>query len=226
MMSPVIQHIRQATAHEEAANKHEDRYEMQMKSAGASMFAAFKLALAAAPEYQGRKIDDKAIERIYQSTKPRPWWDSALKAGGVKETAGKPPRKRAAALIQWHLDPISAAGTYGAVKVMQAAAQKRLRAQRAAQTRPVTSRAKAAPSTAAMRDLHVAGQVAAAGGRSLQVVAGGKKGEGNAAASSLEELLAEVNRIQSAVRKVKPDDRAAVFEILRVTAREIEEHHA
>lgn len=233
-MSTVIQHIKQAAAHEDAAGRHVEKYEGQMKAAGASMYAAFQMAAKDAPELQGRKIDDAAITRLYQSSKPRPWWDKALVAAGItaKGAKGVGDRERAARLIQWHVDPEAAKSRSAQRQIQQAAAQRALRARRSAaaaeQTRGMTSshKIKAGPSTAAMREIHVAGQAAALAGRGLQVVAGGKQAGDHAAASSLEDLLAEVNRIQSAVRKVKPDDRTAVFEILRVTAREIEEHHA
>jgi hypothetical protein len=224
--SPVVQHIKQAAAHEDSAGRHVEKYEQQMKAAGASMYAAFVLAAKAAPDYQGRKIDDKAIARIYQSKAPRPWWDAALIAAGV--AAGKAAdRDRAVRLIQWHTDPDAAQARHAQRQLQQAAAQRKLRAKRATEARGMTSSRKAAavPTTAQMRAVHDAGQTSLHAGRELRLVDSSRRGEDNAAkATTLEELLAEVNRIQSAVKKVKAEDRTAVFEILRVTARELERH--
>jgi hypothetical protein len=103
----IIRQIREASAFENAAAKHDDKYENTMKSAGASMYAAFADALRAQP---GRKdADDKLVRKIYESTAPRPWWDELLKEAGYRRDSE--PRKRmlgATVLIQWHLAPAKA----------------------------------------------------------------------------------------------------------------------
>lgn len=102
--------LRTAAGHARAASDAltaADRtYEMKMKSAGASVWEAWTLAVRAQPEYQGRKLDDRALERIYESTKPRPWWDKQLSAVKVE---GKPAnREWAKRTMQWHTDPDAA----------------------------------------------------------------------------------------------------------------------
>jgi hypothetical protein len=120
--------LRTAAGHERAAREAEEQgaktYEMKMISAGASAYAGFVLAIKAAPEYQGRKIDDAAIQRIYQSTKPRPWWDKHLAAVKVE---GKPAtREWGARVIQWHLDPDAAKARRAARMLEKANARKKL----------------------------------------------------------------------------------------------------
>jgi hypothetical protein len=119
-MSAIQGHIRQAIAHERAAGSHDDKYEQQMKSAGAEMYAAFEAALRAAPEYKGRQIDDKAIARIYQSPTRRPWWDKELAVASIK---AKDRRDYALRLIQWHLDPSKAQANRGREIAYQASAR-------------------------------------------------------------------------------------------------------
>ena len=126
----IHQVIRQALAHERAAASHEDKYEQQMRSAGASMFAAFTAAMRACDEFRGRQISDRTILNVYQSPKPRPWWDKELIAAGVKVKDGKADRERAARLIQWHVDPEGAKARRAKHALAAAAARKRLSDQR------------------------------------------------------------------------------------------------
>ena len=96
-------HARAASDTLSAADK---TFEMKMKSAGAAVYEAWGLAVRAQPEYQGRKIDDKALERLYAGTTPRPWWDRHLEQIKVE---GKPAgRDWAKRTMQWHLDPDAA----------------------------------------------------------------------------------------------------------------------
>jgi hypothetical protein len=215
--------IREAAAHERTASKAEDTYAMKMKAAGASMFAAFKLACEAAPEFQGRRLDDKAMSRIYASTRPRPWWDTHLAAAGLVNAKGAPDRDRAKRLIQWDSDPSAAQARYMTGKVQQLAAQKRLSQQRVSETRGMNSRPKPAQAREASIERHAeritqASLNAAVGGRELPSL----ETRGTVPAIDLQNLLGECSRIQSAVKKVPAASRGDVFEILRVTAREIE----
>jgi hypothetical protein len=102
--------LRTAAGHARAARDVEvqadKQYEMKMKSAGAAVWEAWTLTVRALPENQGRKIDDKALVRIYESTKPRPWWDKQL---ATVKVDGKPAdREWAKRTVQWHLDPDAA----------------------------------------------------------------------------------------------------------------------
>jgi hypothetical protein len=211
----ILQHIRQAAAHETAATRHEDRYEQQMKSAGASMYQAFCIALRASEQFHGRKIDDKAVLRIYQSTAPRKWWDEHLKA------AKYPSRDEAKRLIQWHVDPAGAQARRAQHVLSVVASRKKLEKQRGAETRGSTLTPKPAMSEAKHAERITEGNVKAAlAGRELpRAVA---EEEHAAPVATREDLLGEVNRISAAVRKVRELQRDAVLEILRVTAREIE----
>jgi hypothetical protein len=212
--------LRTAAGHERAAHAAEAggmrQYEMKMVSAGASVYQAFVLAAKAAPEYQGRKIDDAAVRRLYQSTKARPWWDAHLKSVKIE---GKPAdREWGKRLIQWHLDPEAAAARHAQGRLQQAVAQKRLRTQRPVPARGMTSSPKyTAPSTAEMREIHNAAQETAVALRELPRV------EVDAGPSP-DALLAELLRIRYAVQKVQPEDIEAVLDILRTTAREVERY--
>lgn len=214
----ILQHIRQAAAHETAATRHEDRYEQQMKSAGASMYQAFSIALRASEQFQGRKIDDKAVLRIYQSTAPRKWWDAHLAA------AKYPGREDAKRLIQWHVDPAGAQARRAQHTIRTLAGKKRLASQRAAATQGAPLRPK-------REEVHAEriteGNVKAAlAGRELRpgLAVGSDVEDGHSAAATVEDLLGELNRLSAAVRRVKAGERDAVLEILRVTAREVERH--
>lgn len=209
----ILQHIRQASAHETAATRHEDRYEQQMKAAGASMYQAFCVALRASEQYHGRKIDDKAVLRIYQSTAPRKWWDEHLAA------AKYPGREEAKRLIQWHVDPAGAAARRAQHTIRTLAGKKRLAAQRTAATQGAPVRPKREEVHSAR--ITEANTTAALAGRELPRGAEAEK-EHAAPAATMEDLLGELNRLSAAVRRVKAGERDAVLEILRVTAREVE----
>lgn len=212
----ILQHIRQAAAHETAATRHEDRYEQQMKSAGASMYQAFSIALRASEQFQGRKIDDKAVLRIYQSTAPRKWWDAHLAA------AKYPSRDEAKRLIQWHVDPAGAQARRAQHVLSVVASRKKLEKQRGAETRGSTLTPKPVREAAHSARITEANVTAALAGRELSQKEA-LLGTENAAAT-VEDLLGELNRLSAAVRRVKAGERDAVLEILRVTAREVERH--
>jgi len=222
--------IREALAHERTAGKAEESYAQKMKAAGASMFAAFRMACAAAPELKGRKVDEKALERLYLSTTARPWWDEHLKAAKLVTGKGAADRDTAKRLIQWHLDPGAAQARHMTRKVQQLAAQKRLAGQRVAETRGMNKATKSGyygclpPGSVVQLDHHAAriteaATVAALGGRELPMLAA----PDNAGAVTANDLLGECQRLISAARKVAAEDRATALEILRVTARELEE---
>ena len=223
----IQQAIRQAAAHEDAAGRHEDKYEQQMKAAGASMYEAFVLALRGAEEFQGRQIDDKAILRIYQSTKPRKWWDAQLIAAGLRSTRGDATkghadRERATRLIQWHVDPLAAQGRRAQHALKEAARRKTLDKQ----GRGKTHGARVAPKSQAREAAHAervtqAANAAAHAGRTLP-----EEHEPVETAATLDDLLREVNRLSSAAKRVPADQRATVREILVVTAREVERYSA
>lgn len=214
--------LRTAAGHERAAHAAEvsgaKQYEMKMKSAGASVYQAFVLAARAAPEHQGRKIDDAAIRRLYQSTKPRPWWDAHLKT--VKVEGKTADREWGARLIQWHLDPAAAMARHAQRRLQQATAQRRLRAQRPAPTRGMTHptrSAPVAPSTAQMRAVSNAATETAVAFRGLPLA-------GVPPLSVTDDLLDVMLRIRRAIQKVKNEDVEAVADILRTTAREVERY--
>jgi hypothetical protein len=219
-VSTIQQHIRQAAAHEDAAGRHEDKYEQQMKSAGASMYEAFVLALRAAEEFKGRQIDDKAILRIYQSTKPRPWWDEQLKAAKLIAANGKADRERSTRLIQWHVDPNAAQGRRAQHALKEAARRKTLDKQGRGKTHGARVDRKRSQATEAKHSARVteAAQTAALGGRELP------EGDAPAPKMGLDDLLREVNRLSSAVRKVKPEHREEVCSMLVAAARDVERY--
>lgn len=221
--SDILQHIRQAQAHADAAVRHEDRYGQQMRSAGASMYQAFTLALKTAPDYRGRKLDEKAILRLYKSTAPRPWWDAHLTAAKLVDASGRADRDRAKRLIQWHVDPNGAQERRAQAAMRALAGKKRIADQKVAQTRG-EMRPKSAPAREAAHSARIteANTTAALAGRELS-----RKepllGTENATAT-LDDLLGELNRISAAVRRVRAGERGPVLEILRVTAREVERY--
>lgn len=194
--------IRAAVAHERAALNHEDKYEQQMKAAGASMYAAFATALKLTEDYQGRQIDDSAVLRIYRGTKPRRWWDAHLAAakGGDREYAGR--------LIQWHIDPDQARRRRAQHAIACDAVNKRVAKQRTNAAHGSYKNpkiVKTEPRTEDMRALAEEPQVEVA-----------------AAKVTLEDLLGEVNRLQSAARKVEAGHRGEAMEAVRAAARELE----
>lgn len=147
--------LRTAAGHARAANdvlSQADRaYEMKMKSAGASVWEAWALAVRAQPEYTGRKIDDKALVRIYESTKARPWWDSHLSAVKVE---GKPAnREWAKRTMQWHLDPDAARVRRAKDVALSAANRKKIKEKAETQGRRRPQAGAAEPSTAEMLEL-------------------------------------------------------------------------
>lgn len=138
-------HARAAADAMSAADK---TYEMKMKSAGAAVYEAWGLAVRAQPEYAGRKIDDKALVRIYEGTTPRPWWDKHLAAIKVE---GKPAdREWAKRTLQWHLDPDAARARRLQAVVRSAAHNRRVKE---AASRPAAGHSgrSNAPSTGEMR---------------------------------------------------------------------------
>ncbi len=146
--------LRTAAGHARAANdvqaQADKAYEMKMKSAGAAVYEAWGLAVRAQPEYQGRKIDDKALERIYTGTTPRPWWDKHLTAVKVD---GKPAdREWAKRTMQWHLDP-DAAKERAARHVARSEGHRRKVKEAAARPQPGNSGRTCAPSTKEVREL-------------------------------------------------------------------------
>lgn len=221
--SQIHQLIRAAAAHEDAAGRHEDKYEQQMKSAGASMYEAFVLALRGAEEFQGRQIDDKAILRIYQSSKPRPWWDAQLKSAGLAHPYDqRADRDRAKRLIQWHIDLPAAQGRRAQAALQEAARRKTLAKQGARQTQGAR-----VPPKSQAREAHHAAKVTAA----AQTAALGGRPELDADHKQmmdvpLDDLMREASRISSAVKRVAVERRGAVREILIVAAREVEEYIA
>lgn len=211
--------LRTAAGHERAAHAAEaggmKQYEMKMVSAGAAAYSAFVLAIKAAPEYQGRKIDDAAIRRIYTSTKARPWWDAHLKAVKVEGQAAD--REWGKRLIQWHIDPEAAKARRAHTNARRLANHVKTQKKADARGGSPSPREQAAPNTAEMRAVHVASQETALAGRELPRSTG-------AGGPSIADLQDEVTRIFNAVRKVGEADRAAVLEVLRVTAREVERY--
>lgn len=151
--------LRTAAGHARAARDVEVQadktYEMKMKSAGAAVYEAWGLAVRSQPEYRGRKIDDKALRRIYESTKARPWWDRCLAAVKVE---GKPAtRDWAKRTMQWHLDPDAARARRAQGHVRSAAHHKRLKKMAEAGANPWGDRTpQAAPTTAEMRKVGMA----------------------------------------------------------------------
>lgn len=207
--------IRSALASEEAAGRHEDRYDAQMKSAGASMYAAFSVALRASDEFQGRKIDDKAILRVYGSNKPRPWWDHHLKEAKAVTSKGAADRDRAKRLIQWHIDPAAALERRAKGQIQQLASQKRLNRQRNSDSRGMNSR----PSEPTAREARIVVEAAANAAHAGRELPGPDE-----PVVTLEDLLGESSRINSAVRKILAANRGSAMTILRQCARQLELH--
>lgn len=218
--SQIHQLIRAAAAHEDAAGRHEDKYEQQMKSAGASMYEAFVLALRAAPEYQGRQIDDKAILRIYQSTKPRPWWDEHLKAVGLLAAPGRADRERATRMIQWHVDVNAAKGRRAEHALRLVAQRKKEARQGVGKTHGAREHHKPSQAREAVHAAKVtaAAHDAAVGHRGLDADLKQMMDV------PLDDLMREASRISSGVKKVRVEYRGTVRDILITAAREVEEY--
>lgn len=202
----VVQGIRQAAASERAAGSHEDKYANQMKSAGAAMYAAFRDAMMEQPDWKGRKIGEHVVKRVYESSKPRPWWDAYLEAAKFVDEKGAAKRDDARRLIQWHVDPAGAQTRRAQRQLQQAAAQRRLREKRREASQGMTSSPKSEPSTATMRAI------------------GNSATEEGVADVSLEDLLGECSRLQSAAKKVEAGHRAEAMLAVRNAARQIERY--
>lgn len=218
MNHDIVRQIREAAAFERAAGGHEDKHENTMKSAGASMYSAFAAALREQPQYQGRKIDDAAVRRIYESTTPRPWWDAYLQEAGYRKESKKDVRLHGAAfLIQWHLSPYKAAKARAEHIASKARARELVEKQGHRKTR--SDRSDQVPSTASFAEQAV-GSAPSDTMRALRDAASGK----SASTVTVEDLLGEGNRIMSALRKVKPEHRERVLELAKAFARDVEEY--
>lgn len=212
--------LRTAAGHERAALDAEasaaKTYEMKMKSAGASAYTAFALAVRAAPEFQGRKIDDKAIERIYQSNKPRPWWDAHL--AKVRVAAAPATREWAKRTILWHIDPEAAAARRAANRLKMATHHKVLKekANKAGQGVRTPQRA---PTTREMRAVAKAGVDAAHAGRELPSLEKALAPIG----ATREDCYGEINRIKVVVSRLTEQAQwNEAVELLKATARDLE----
>lgn len=211
--------LRTAAGHERAALDAEaaasKTYEMKMKSAGASAYSAFALAIRAAPEYQGRKIDDKAISRIYQSNKPRPWWDQHL--AKVKVSGAPATREWAKRTILWHMDPEAALARRAHSIASKAAERNRLKEKQ--KSTGQGARAPQQPSTATMRKMHAAAQDAAHAGRELPSLERVEPAAGH----TLQDAQGEINRIKVAVGRLTTTAQFNdAVELLKATARDLE----
>jgi hypothetical protein len=145
--------LRTAAGHARAANDVEEQatkqYEMKMRSAGASVYEAWGLAVRAQPEYQGRQLDDAALERIFKSNKPRPWWDRHLEA--VKVNGKQGDREWASRTLQWHTDLDGARARRAALSARLAARHKTLKER--AKVPPHGVRTPRAPTTREMKQV-------------------------------------------------------------------------
>jgi hypothetical protein len=201
--------LRTAAGHARAAadvlSTADRTYEMKMKSAGASVWEAWALAVRSQPEFEGRKIDDKALVRIYESTKARPWWDRHL---STVKFEGKPAtREWAKRTLQWHTDPDAARARRTKDVALSAANHKKRKEKVEAQGRP---RPQAQPTTAAMRE------VAAAVAKEKW----GQELPGEAALGEIDRLLA---RIRRAINPLNTTEQLAEAEaMLRLVAEGLE----
>lgn len=212
--------LRTAAGHARAANEvvaQADRsYEMKMKSAGASVWEAWALAVKSQPEFHGRKLDDKALVRIYESTKARPWWDRHLSAVKIE---GKPAnREWAKRTLQWHVDPDAARARRAKDVALRAANHKKHKEKVEAQgrRRPQAGAARE-PSTAEMREV-------AAVAKDKWGVEPGWTFEGgdrkDAPGDALEQLLDRVRR--AALRLSTNEQLAEAEAMLRLAAEGLE----
>jgi hypothetical protein len=215
--------LRTAAGHERAAKEAEAEgnktYEMKMVSAGAAAYAAFKLAILAAPEYQGRKIDDDRIAKLYDSNKPRPWWDAHLAKVKVE---GKPAtRDWSNRTIQWHVNPAAAKARRAAAVLRSANHNKALKekvnkAAYGVQTPQVkTSDAKNAKLADAVTEANIK---AALGGRELEQHTATPLFD-----VTLQDCYGEINRIKVALGRMKaPAQFNEAIELLKAVARDLE----
>lgn len=144
MSQDIQSHIRQAVAHERAANSAEDKYEQQMKAAGYEMWTAFCMAARAAPERSGRRSEEKDLLKLYHGTEKRKWWDDDLaKVDSIKV---KDKRGFAIDVIQWHLFPVAAQKDRG--RRIAAEATRRITSDKQKDTASRRARAPQGPSEA------------------------------------------------------------------------------
>jgi hypothetical protein len=219
-MSQIQQAIRAARAHEDAAGRHEDKYEQQMKSAGESMYSAFTLALRAAPEYQGRQINDAVILKIYKSTSPRKWWDAALAEAGIE---AKNARDWSMRLIQWSVDFEGAQKRRGLMISNQAEQRKKVANQTAAKTHGVrTPRASQEREAVHAAKVTEAAHRSALGGREAPSLARETQRNGEIG-YTLQDCYGEINRIKVALGRMKaPAQFNEAIELLKAVARDLE----
>lgn len=109
----IQQYIQKAAAHEDAAGRADEKYQQQMKAAGAELFEAFKLVMADA----GKPVptDPVAFDRFYAYARKADW-DAALAARKKDREWGK-------RLMQWHIDPEAAQARKAAKLVIDAKAR-------------------------------------------------------------------------------------------------------
>jgi hypothetical protein len=220
-LSDLQQAIRAALAHERAASSHEDKYEQQMKSAGASMYAAFTAALRACDEFRGRQISDRTILNVYQSPKPRPWWDDELAAAGVKREDGRADRERAARLIQWHVDPDAARARRAKHVLASASARKKLTDQRATAARG--ARAPRAPTRAEVDRVREASHERAHAGRAEPMAEQHDAGNAAVREAGRAQVLALLGRLQSKAKRVDLMALADAVDVLEAVERDFDE---
>lgn len=208
--------LRTAAGHERAAVAAEEQalktYEMKMKSAGASAYHAFELAMKSAPEFQGRKIDEASVRRHYESTKPRPWWDKHLTS--IKVNGNPATREWGARLIQWHIDP-EAAIARRAKRIAGKATARSL-----AKKKPSTygPRGPQAPTRREIDRVVATGTaIAHAGRQDLPRL------ELDTIHATREDGLGEINRLKSAWMRLKEGAQFDTgIEIIKAAARELE----
>jgi hypothetical protein len=176
---------------------------MKMKSAGAAVYEAWGLAVRSQPEYQGRKIDDKALERIYSGTTARPWWDKHLAAVKVD---GKPAdREWAKRTLQWHLDPDAAKER--ALRTVARSQATRRRVKEAAERRPAGNSGRtSAPSTKEVREVGKAAELGSYGSGPIPAAPTPVKASRNAAINLIERARAAVLRLSDPIALAEAED--------------------
>lgn len=223
--------LRTAAGHARAANDAmsaaDKTYEMKMKSAGAALYEAWGLAVRAQPDFQGRKIDDKALVRIYESTKARPWWDKHL---ATIKVDGKPAdREWAKRTMQWHLDPDAARARRAQAVVRSTAHHKRVKEAAARGAR--TPQARSEPTTGEMRQVRKAAELGMGYGtgpdRMVIRTPGSQLPPGSDAQSAMDEidrLLARIRRAaarHAVADRVKLEQSALLIEELAESVEEL-----
>jgi len=115
-MSTALQHARQARAHEQAAERHErqalDRYQQQMKAAGAEMFAAIKV-LAKEADLPEPPSSPREYERYMQGRAGRELAQPVRTLlANLNQTAHgsgtRKDREWVKRITQWHTNPEAA----------------------------------------------------------------------------------------------------------------------